>query len=186
MIDVQRAQCVPRFGAVLAAVVLSACATTQPSSDARSAAVAATAASAMPSAATPPAPTATPAPAPAPDVRPGAAAPAAAPAATPPVPGAPRPFAEVIKDAKQVPGFLPIWQKDDRTWIEIAPEQMDKPFFLSINMSRGIGERMLFAGLMGSWYSTGGEYVGQFRKAAGNVHLLAKNTTFIARAGSPI
>jgi hypothetical protein len=101
------------------------------------------------------------------------------------VPGAPRPFAEVIKDAKQVPGFLPIWQKDDRTWIELAPEQMDKPFFLSINMSRGIGERMLFAGLMGSWYSTGGEYVGQFRKAAGNVHLLAKNTTFIARAGSP-
>ena len=62
---------------------------------------------------------------------------------------------------------------------------LDKPFFLSINMTRGIGERGLFAGLMGSWYATGGEYVGQFRKAAGNVHLLAKNTTFIARAGSP-
>ena len=38
---------------------------------------------------------------------------------------------------------------------------------------------------MGGWYTTGGEYVGQFRKAAGNVHLLAKNTTFIARPGSP-
>ena len=38
---------------------------------------------------------------------------------------------------------------------------------------------------MGGWYTIGGEYVGQFRKAAGNVHLLAKNTTFIARPGSP-
>ncbi|MBA3252690.1 MAG: DUF5117 domain-containing protein, partial [Burkholderiaceae bacterium] len=189
MIDIQRALCVSRFGAVstaaLAAIVLSACATTQPAaSDARSAAPA-TAVSAMPSAAAPTPPT-TPVPAPAPGARPTAGAPAATPpAAAPPAPGAPRPFADVIKDAKQVPGFLPIWQKDDRTWIEIAPEQMNKPFFLSINMSRGIGERMLFAGLMGSWYSTGGEYVGQFRKAAGNVHLLAKNTTFIARAGSP-
>jgi len=139
------------------------------------------AASAVPAAAAPAAP-------PAPAATNGAGArPAPAPAAsaTPPTPGAPRPFAEVIKDAKQVPGFFPLWQKDDRTWIEVAPEQMEKPFFLSINMSRGIGERGLFAGLMGSWYSTGGEYVGQFRKAAGNVQLLAKNTTFIARAGSP-
>ena len=63
---------------------------------------------------------------------------------------------------------------------------IDRPFFLSINMNRGIGERMLFAGLMGSTsYATGGEYVGQFRKAGGNVQLLAKNTTFIARPGSP-
>ena len=75
--------------------------------------------------------------------------------------------------------------EDDRTWIEIPAELLDKPFFLSINMSRGIGERGLFAGLMGSWYSTGGEYVGQFRKAGGNVHLLAKNTTFSARPARP-
>ena len=46
------------------------------------------------------------------------------------------------------------------TWIEIPESQLDKPFFLSVNMSRGIGERMLFAGLMGAtWYATGGEYV---------------------------
>ncbi len=96
----------------------------------------------------------------------------------------PRAFAEVIKGAKQIPGFFPLWQKDDRTWIEIPPDQLDKPFFLSVNMTRGIGERMLFAGMQGSWYATGGEYVGQFRKAAGNLQLLAKNTTFIARAGS--
>jgi hypothetical protein len=102
------------------------------------------------------------------------------------VAGAPRPFAEVVKDAKQIDGLFPIWQKDDKTWIEIPADMLDKPFFLSINMSRGIGEKFLFAGLMGStWYGTGGEYVGQFRKAAGNIQLLARNTTFIARPGSP-
>ena len=137
----------------------------------------------MPSASPPAAPAATPTPPGAPST-PTAASPPA-PARDAAGPGTPRPFAEVIKDAKQVPGFLPIWQKDDRIWVEIAPEMLDKPFFFSINMTRGIGERGLFAGLMGSWYSTGGEYIGQFRKAAGNIHLLAKNTTFIARAGSP-
>ncbi len=163
--------------------MLSACAMMQPgASDARNA-TPAPAASAMPSASPPATPAATPTPPGAPST-PAAASPPA-PGATPPAAGAPRPFAEVIKDAKQVPGFLPIWQKDDRIWIEIAPEMLDKPFFFSINMTRGIGERGLFAGLMGSWYATGGEYVGQFRKAAGNVHLLAKNTTFIARPGSP-
>ncbi len=54
------------------------------------------------------------------------------------VAGAPRPFAEVIKDAKQLPGFLPIWQKDDRTWVEITPDMLDKPFFLSINMTAAL------------------------------------------------
>jgi hypothetical protein len=52
----------------------------------------------------------------------------------------------VIKDAKRTDGLFPLWQKEDKTWIEIPAGLLDKPFFLSINMSRGIGERMLFAG----------------------------------------
>ncbi|HQR71508.1 MAG TPA: zinc-dependent metalloprotease, partial [Burkholderiaceae bacterium] len=93
---------------------------------------------------------------------------------------------EIVKDAKQIDGLFPIWQKDDKTWIEIPAAMIDKPFFLSVNMSRGIGEKMLFGGLMGSAeYATGGEYVGQFRKAGGNIQLLARNTTFVARPGSP-
>ncbi|MGB3429372.1 MAG: zinc-dependent metalloprotease, partial [Burkholderiaceae bacterium] len=103
-----------------------------------------------------------------------------------PAPGTPRPFAEVTKDAKRTDGLFPLWQKDDKTWIEIPETLLEKPFFLSVNMSRGIGERFLLAGLMGSsYYTTGGEYVAEFRKAAGNVQLLARNTTFMAKAGSP-
>jgi hypothetical protein len=97
-----------------------------------------------------------------------------------------KPFAEIIKGATRTDGLFPLWQKDDKAWIEVPASRLDQPFFLSVNMSRGIGERMLFAGLMGnSWSGSGGEYVAQFRKAGPNLHLLARNTTYIARAGSP-
>jgi hypothetical protein len=172
------------FLAALATALLTACATTSGSSDKAAAATpaAATAVSAMPPAA----------PAPAPATAPNAAGTPASsaaptpPASAPPPPGALKPFDEIIKGAIRTDGLFPLWQKDDKTWIEIPVSRVDQPFFLSINMSRGIGERMLFAGLMGStWYGSGGEYVAQFRKAGPNLHLLARNTTFIARAGSP-
>jgi hypothetical protein len=170
--------------AFLIAAALSACATTggNANADKVAASAAATSTSAMP--------TARPAPAPAGGaVRPAASGTAPAAALGPvtaPAPGSPRAFADVIKDAKRTDGLFPLWQKDDKTWIEIPQDLLDKPFFLSINMSRGIGERFLFAGLMGSHgYSAGGEYVAEFRKAAGNIQLLARNTTFVAKAGSP-
>ncbi len=148
--------------AALAVAALSACATINANGD-KAAAVAATSASAMPS---PVAPT--------PAVSGGAArpagagaAPAAAANAAAAAPGSPRPFADVIKDAKRTDGLFPLWQKDDKTWIEIPESLLNTPFFLSVNMSRGIGERFLFAGLMGnSWFGAGGEYVAEFRKAA--------------------
>jgi len=171
------------------ASALAACAS-PPTADggARLATAGAPTPSAMPSTTPPAAPAAPAAPAGAsPGAAPGAAPAASAPAGAPPPPaGAPRPFAEVVAGATRTAGFLTVWQKDDRTWIEIAPDQLDKPFFLSINLARGIGERMLYGGMMGAReYATGGEYVAQFRKAGVNVQLLAKNTTFIARPGSP-
>ncbi len=171
-----------RASLTLIAAALSACATVPAggNGDKIPAAAAASSVSAMPTAAPAPAAAA------GSGVRPTAGVGPAAAAAAAPAPGTPRPFAEVIKDAKRTDGLFPLWVKDDKTWIEIPEQLLDKPFFLSINMSRGIGERMLFGGLMGmSGYSAGGEYVAEFRKAAGNVQLLARNTMFIAKAGSP-
>lgn len=113
-----------------------------------------------------------------------AAAAGATPAA-PPVPGAPRPFAEIIKGAKSTEGLFPLWTRDDKTWIEIPAAMLDQPFFLSVSLARGIGERWLIGGLQGSQYAVGGEYVAQFTRAGGNIQLLARNTRFVARPGSP-
>ena len=74
------------------------------------------------------------APAPAPNGPPEGAPPAAAPAAsgTPPAPpGQPRPYKDVLKDSKAIPGYFTLHRKEEKVWIEIKPEQFDKPFFFS-------------------------------------------------------
>src|SRR4030095_2938020 len=73
---------------------------------------------------------------------------AAAAAAAAVTAGQPRPFAEVIKEAKDTPGLFPVWQKDDKVWFEVAPDQFDKPFLFTANLSRGVGEQGVYGGMM--------------------------------------
>lgn len=70
----------------------------------------------------------------------GASAPTAA-AAAKPDPSAAKPFDEVIKGATAQAGFVALWRKDEKLWLEIAPEQLDKPFLLSVNVSNSVGDR---------------------------------------------
>jgi len=102
-------------------------------------------------------------------------APASAPAPGP----AARPFRDVVKDAKETEGFFNVWRNEDRAWIEIRPDQLDKPFFFSTVRTKGVGERMVIAGLMGE------RHIVYFRKVNGHVQLIARNTRFRARAGTP-
>jgi hypothetical protein len=104
---------------------------------------------------------------------PGAPASAAAQA-----PSSVRPFKEVIKDAKESKGFFTLYEKDEKAWIEITPEQFDKPFYFSTVRTRGVGERSVIAGLMGA------RHIVYFKKVNGHVQLLAQNNRFRAREGS--
>jgi hypothetical protein len=104
---------------------------------------------------------------------PAGAASAAAPAA------GLRPFADVVKDAKRTEGFFSLWQKDDKVWIEIKPGDLGKPFFLSPKIKTGIGEARLYGGSMAS------DAVVEFRRIYNQMQLLASNTEFIAKAGTP-
>ena len=115
----------------------------------------------------------------------GGAAPAAnaATGATPPRPGEPpppRPFADVIKDAKELKGFVTLWQKDERTWVEIAPEQLGQPFFFGHSLAGGLGERFFWPGLMGR------EQVVVFKRVGNTMQLLARNLEVRAPAGTPL
>jgi hypothetical protein len=115
---------------------------------------------------------------------PGAAASAAASAPMPP--GAPPPFAVVIKDAKQIDGPITAWQKDDKLWLELAPEQFGKPFMLSPKLSTGIGEAFILGGLMAYQVSgAGGPQVVEFVRVHNTVRLLARNQDVFAKAGTP-
>jgi hypothetical protein len=107
------------------------------------------------------------------------AAPAAAGSAPPAAPGSPKPFKEVIKDAKEKPGFLAVYEKEEKVWLAIAPEQFDKPFFFTYNIPRSVGERGLYGSQMG------GSHLVVFRKIGSQIQLVAKNTKFFAQGGTP-
>ena len=170
--------------ALLAAALGGGCATlADPGSDGAGtpgAAATPTAAAAKPAAATSPvAPAVVPATATPPGSRPATATATATPAATP-APGQPRAFADVIKDATETPGFFRVWQKDDKVWLEIAPEQFDLPFRFQMNHARGIGEARVYGGMMGP------SHIARLRKVGPNVQLIAANTQYTAKAGTPM
>ena len=112
--------------------------------------------------------------------RPGAgpATAASAPAGAAPQPPA-RPFADVIKDAKEAKGLFTVWQKDEKAWIEIAPDQFDQPMFFSVNLATGIGENLLFGGMMGR------SHIAELRKVGATVQLVARNEHYFAQPRTP-
>jgi hypothetical protein len=141
-------------------------------------------------AATPPKPDAAAAPAPAGAnaaaagaARPPSAPPAAAPGSPPP----PRPFADVIKDAKEVKGWFTTYQKDDKLYVELTPEQFEMPFAFTMNMTHGIGEKYLYGNLMGAYGAAGRDLrVVTFRKLnPTTVQLIALNAAMGPRDQTP-
>lgn len=104
---------------------------------------------------------------------------AAAASAPRPEPGTPRPFADVIKGATQQAGYLPVWRKDDKVWLEIPAERLDQPFLLSANISHSVGERGLYASQMGP------AWLAQFRRINNTqIQLVALNTNFVANGAA--
>ena len=111
---------------------------------------------------------------PVPGARPAGAAPA--------TPSAPRPFAEIIKDAKEQPGLFTLWTKDEKVWIEIKPEQFDQLYYLQANMSRGV---MSDLGVSTARAMLRGNII-TFKKIGNNVQLIAKNFSNYAKPATPI
>ncbi len=118
------------------------------------------------------------------------ARPAGAPPAVPPVPGAtppPRAFADVIKEATVTKGWFTTYQKDDKVWLEIMPDQIEKPIGLSMNVTHGIGERGLYGNYMGGYGAAKDFYIVALRKfSPTSVQLVALNAEFGPRNGTPV
>jgi hypothetical protein len=115
----------------------------------------------------------------------GASAPVAVPGA-PPAPGSPPTFAAVVRDAKRIDGPITVWQKDEKVWIELTPEQFGQPFLLSPKLKTGIGEAFLLGGLMAYPVSgAGGQQVVEFVRVHNQVRLQARNMDIVAKAGTP-
>src|SRR5471030_664957 len=131
---------------------------------------------------TPPGPVPTP---PAPQSSPPAAATASVPTTlpgtpqtSPPIPQ-PRPFADVIRGAKELPGYFNLYERDEKVWIELKPEQFDKPYYLSINRTRGLGEGFIYPFMVRG-------YVVEFHNIGPLVQMIAVNERYVAKHGTPL
>jgi hypothetical protein len=89
----------------------------------------------------------------------------------------------VVKDAKGTDGLFRLWTKDERTLIEIQPEQFGKLYFLSSNLNQGIGEARLFGGMM--TYPAGLAQPVELRRTGNLVQMVAKNVKYVAAPGTP-
>jgi hypothetical protein len=91
----------------------------------------------------------------------------------------PRSFDAVVKDARVMPGFFTIYEKEERYFLELKPEQLNTPFYLSVNRTRGLGEKMIYPFMMRG-------YIVEFRKVGNLVQMIAKNRRYQAKAGTPL
>ncbi len=84
-----------------------------------------------------------------------------------------------LEGAKSLSGMFKLYQKDGQVWMALKPEQLNKPFFFSRNVSRGIGERWLNGAQMGD------SFLAEFRKVEDRVQLVALHTENFAEPNSP-
>ena len=78
------------------------------------------------------------------------------------------------RDATRQDGFVPVWRKDDKVWLEIAPELLNKPLLFTVNISSSVGERGLYASAMVR------DWLVEFRRVGTQIHLLARQQGFRA------
>src|SRR5215204_3365223 len=110
--------------------------------------------------------------------QPSPAAQTASPAADPkkptpaekPEPPKEKAFADIVKDAQVIKGLFTLYRTDEKVFLEILPEQLDKIYLVSLTVDSGIGERGFYAAAMA------GEAPFVFHKQGKNVQLIVKNT----------
>lgn len=106
----------------------------------------------------------------------GASAPVAA--APAPPPGPTKPFADIIKGAKEQMGLFNLYTKDEKVWLELQPEQLGKLYFLQVNVNQGLSSSYIAARRM----FRGEAFV--FRKVGQSIQMVARNFRNTAPAGS--
>lgn len=86
---------------------------------------------------------------------------------------------KAVDGAEEIPGLFKVLRKGDKVWLSLSPDQLNKPFFFSSNVSKSVGER----GLVGS--QMGESQLAEFRQAGNQLQLVAIHTENFAEPGSP-
>ena len=90
-------------------------------------------------------------------------------------------FADVVKDMEAIKGLFTYYRKadDNKILMEILPDQLDKMLLFAASIDQAVGERGLYASMMG------GDFPIVFHRVGKNIQWVMKNTRFIAASGTP-
>lgn len=91
-------------------------------------------------------------------------------------------FDSLIEDAKKVEGFFDFYQTDDKLYIAVKEDQIDKDFLLNFQIGRGIGASGLYGGTMLSIFES--ELVA-LRKRENKLFLVNIPHRYTAAEGTP-
>jgi hypothetical protein len=105
---------------------------------------------------------------------------AAKPDAKKPEPPKDKTFADVIKDSTEIKGLFTLYRTEEKVYLELLPDQLDKIYMVSLTCDSGLGERGFFAAAMC------GEVPIVFRKQGKNIQAIVKNPRFTAQPESPM
>jgi Met-zincin/Domain of unknown function (DUF5117) len=92
----------------------------------------------------------------------------------------PKPFAEIVKGATELPGLFRLYRTEDKVYMEIGPEQYDQIYMFSMTCDQSLGERGFYAAEMC------GEAPFSIRKVNKNLQFVLRNSRFRADEGSPM
>ena len=85
-------------------------------------------------------------------------------------------FDKVVKGAKEYDGLFKLYQKDENLYLEIRPEQFNKPLLCPIAIARGMG-------LGGYTLNFDEQWVLLFHRVGDKVHLIRRTVHYQARGG---
>ncbi|MCA3147924.1 MAG: zinc-dependent metalloprotease [Burkholderiales bacterium] len=89
-----------------------------------------------------------------------------------------RPFNELIRDAKLLPGLFRLYQREERVLLELEPQHFKTPYLLAITLSQGLGERSFYSHFM--WDDT----LVTFERVGANVQMQVRNVSLFATPGT--
>lgn len=95
--------------------------------------------------------------------------------------GGMKPFAQVVKDAKHMQGFVDVYEKEGKVFLAIPKSELGRDLGLSFQVAQGIGSRFVFGGLMMNY----GELpLVTLERRNDQIHLVRKSPHFTAAPGS--
>jgi len=91
-------------------------------------------------------------------------------------------FNKLIEDTEEIIGFLNLYRKADRLYLEVSEEQLKEDFLLNFQIARGIGSSSLYGGTMLNFFESN---LVALQKHENRIFLVNKQHRYKAAPDSP-